>query len=718
MTLQSIEQRIAQSLNRPLLPDDQSLRRAVKTLSALTGGHGWVGDTATLSAALPHRFGALTGWDLLDALKTLRLPLAVAPLGADDAAQIPLPCLIIRKDDSYGLITDYHPDLGFKAVEDDRSRWIGADRKDSMVVKLQDADEQELYAQPRSAAETLAGLLPQIWPLFFASLLISLLGLATPFIVMTVYNTAIPAGSTGFLVALAAGLALAYLAELMIRRIRSAALVRLAAGLENRLGLSLLQKLVLLPVAVITRSDAFQQRARLRQFESMRDAMMGPLVQAALDLPFLILFATALFMISPTIGWVTLAFALLNAAGFVITGPLQRRYEAAASDARTNLRKITLETVNGQAAIRRAGTEDIWRQRLEDAAAQAQTTTLQAQRFSLCVRTILQAIMTIAGISAGFLASYQVMLGGLSLGGLVAVLILVWRFLAPVQTLSLAAEQALAIYANIKMINTVLQMPEEKHRSVSPLQSAPIIGHIQCEQVTFRYPQAHLPALAAVSFGLQPGETLIVTGKTMAGKTCLAEMLTGLHQPLGGRILIDGQDIRQIHVDDLRTAISFFQQETAVFYGTILQNLAFAAPLLTEQDAWQALQDAGIADRIAQLPDSIHTRLTQDTFQDLPMPLRKGICLAMTLIRKTPIYIFDQPTAGLDQAHAAILRDSIAARKTASAIILITHDPADMALGDRFMVLDRGRVLQNERGARGRDKALSLTQGRTRHHAA
>ena len=355
----NIEQRIAQRLNSPLIPDKASLRQAVRTLTGLTSGHGWVGSPRVLSAALPHRFKPLTGWDLLDAIQNLRLPIRVRTIADQDGTDLRLPCLLIRPDESYLLLTGFEKGNGFIAADGDM---LTADNyRTGTLVMLEDADRHNLIARPQTVGETLAGLLPHVWPLFFASLLISVLGLATPFIVMNVYNTAIPAESHGFLVALGLGLGMAYIAELVMRRIRSAALVRFAAGLESRLGLSLLQKLVMLPLSVIIKSDAFQQRARLRQFESMRDAMMGPLTQAALAVPFLILFGAGLFTISPAVGWVSLVFAGLNAASFAVIGPTQRRHSVAASEAQTTLRRLTLETVNFQRQIRRAGTEHIWR---------------------------------------------------------------------------------------------------------------------------------------------------------------------------------------------------------------------------------------------------------------------------------------------------------------------------------------------------------------------
>ncbi len=652
----------------------------------------------------------ILGWDLLEALHNMRLPVQTAEIPETDLEALSLPCLLLRADGAFGLITAHDPARGLMVThpQDGTETWIGASAGLGTLVLIGDADRNDLTESPQTTWELLSGLMPQLWPLFLASLLISLLGLTTPFLVMTIYNTAIPAGSLEFLAALSGGLALAYAAELMIRRVRSAAIVHVAAGLENRLGLRLLHKLVKLPLATALRSDALQQRARLRQFESMRDAMLGPLVQAVLDIPFLVLFAVALFAVSPSIGWMTLAFVGLNALGFVVIGPFQRRREVAAADAQTDVRKLVLQSVSAQRAIRQAGSQDIWQSRLEEVTMIARLAEADLQNFARTARTLLQSILTIAGLSAGLMAANQVMAGTLSLGALIAILILVWRIMAPVQSLSLVADQAISIWAATRTIDAVLRIPEEKHRGVTPSMSATVSGDIRFEQVTFRYPDAHFPALGGASFAARQGEIVILAGPMLSGKTTAIELLAGLQEPLAGRILINGEDIRQIPLDDLRAGMAVCMQEPSFLHGTIRQNLEIAMSLADEDACWAALDQAGIAGWVARLPDHIETLLSTDAVAAMPLSLKRGISLAMALIRPSPIYVLDQPTSGLDPAHAAHVRNEINWLRGKGTVILTTHDPEDLSLGDRFIVLERGRVISNEAGKRGLERARAL----------
>ncbi|GFE63782.1 peptidase domain-containing ABC transporter [Litoreibacter roseus] len=695
------------------LPPRVSAGDAIADLVYFTRAWGWSTSAPQMSDVLFHGRADFNGWDLLDAFQTLRLPIKTRPTTYSEIINAEFPCLIIRADDSYIIVDGEDPDLGLRVRTGDKTKpvWIGIPRDTLVHVALAHSDDAELKPPVRDLKSVLRLLLPQIWPLFLASLVINFLGLATPFFVMATYNAAIPSRSTDVLIALAAGLLLAYASELATRRIRSAAMVHLAAELENRLGLTLLNKLMAFPLSALTRSDAYQQRARLRQFEGIRDAMLGPLVQSSLDFPFLLVFGGIIFAIAPSVGWIAVSMGLFYLAGFALMSPILRHRETQASSAQTEYRKLVSEVVENQLTIRRLGTAALWEDRVLESHDKMLLATFAAQRLARITGFALQSIIVIAGISGGFQAARLTIEGDLTLGGLIAILVLVWRLLSPIQALSIALEQGISIISNLKMIGAVLALPEETYRDATPVITPPVQPPIQFEQVSMRFPDSVSPALAGVSVKIWEGEILMVSGKSMSGKTVLAEMLAGLHQQVGGRILVDGADIRQIPSNELRASVAFALQEPEVFYGTIAQNLQFARPLANLDQMWAALEEAGIKDYVTGLDDRLDTHLSRDAFLSLPDAIKQGLSLAMTFIRPGPIFIFDQPTTVLPEDHAASVREAIARRREDGAVIVISNDPADMQLGDRFVVLDRGRVTLNDKGQRGREKAHVLLWG-------
>lgn len=230
------------------------------------------------------------------------------------------------------------------------------------------------------------------------------------------------------------------------------------------------------------------------------------------------------------------------------------------------------------------------------------------------------------------------------------------------------------------------------------------------EQVVVRFPDAEAPALAGVGFRIDEGEIVALSGRAMAGKSVLAEAILGLHPLAGGRILCKGTDIRQIPVDDLRRTLSVAHQKPEFLYGTIAQNLGFATPGVGEDAIWRAIEEAGVADLVRGLPEGLGTRLTAETLAELPGQLLQGLSLSRAFLRPGPVFIFDQPTAGLEPSRAECVRRAIAARRNACAVLWITNTRKDLENADRFLVLDRGRLILSERGRTGRDKAEKLLQ--------
>ena len=561
---------------------------------------------------------------------------------------------------------------------------------------------------PGGGQDVMADFRQSLPGLLLASFAINASGFATPLFVIAVYDTAIPSTEAGVIASLVLGIATVFLFELLVRSIRGSAVVSLAARLEYRLGLTLLKKLMALPVSTLVRSDADQHLVRLRQFEAVREVMVGPIARFILDVPFAVLFAAMLFALAPSVGIVVVATAVAHLLVFALFAPVLQGAKRSASEAEGAYRADVAEVVSRRQAIRHLGLCEYRRTRLSDKFDLATGESLRSAFLATCAATVGQTILALGGIVAAVTAFRMAIAGQVTMGALIALIIVVWRFLLPLQTLLTSGVQIMATMANLRRSKELLSLPEEDYRGARPRTMQRPRGTIVFEQVVVRFPRAESPALAGVSFRAEPGEIVSISGRAMAGKTVLSETLAGIHAPVAGRVLVDGVDIRHMPVDDLRMAFAVAPQRPEFLYGTIAQNLELALPGVDRAAMRTVLRDLGIDDLLTASRKGLDAQIDAEWLADTPLALQQLLSVARALLRPGPVFVFDQPTAGLDAETARRVRDAVCRCKDRGIVLLITNDPRDLEIADRCMVMDQGRVLLNERRQTGLRKVLAI----------
>lgn len=675
--------------------------QAVALISFLLEAAGWDADEFRIRAALPHAKVLFDGFDLYATIQALRVPVIQENAAdAQNATEVALG-IIVSEDASFRLAGSYFgngaTDVHVKAGE--------------TRLLIQPAGFTGLTPETQNVGTLLATLRGQIWPLLLSSFAIHIVGLLTPIFVMLVYNRAIPAGSVNVIAALGIGLILAFGTEIIIRIIRNQIVLELSSGAEHYLSLALLKKLMIFPHDLLVGSSIDQQRARLKQFEGLREAIMGPLVQVGLDLPFIIIFGILLFFIAPPVGMVV-TFALFAQLAFMFGfAPLLRKQERNANNTAREMRQVCETIVNDRLYLRRTQAKGPWREKFYRTTSDALTSVTRLQFLVELSAHIAQFIILVAGATGGLLATHMAIEGSLSIGGFVAILVVIWRFLAPVQSIASAVGQATALRQSIVDMNAILAMPGEKYRGVEPRAATIVAPPVVVEQASIRFLGNADLTITGASLRLVPGKVTVLSGPNLAGKTVLAEAIAGLHSLVSGRVLFNGTDQRQIPVDDLRRRVAFAAQRPVFLYGTILQNFELALPGVEYEQVVAALEEAGVRREVDRLPEGLKTRLNNENMAELPHDLKQGLSIARALLQPGPVRIFDQPTEGLDLEHAEIVRRAIRNCRVDSAILLVSNTTADLELGDSFITLQHGRIIQSGQGPRGFEKARAFLDG-------
>ena len=216
-------------------------------------------------------------------------------------------------------------------------------------------------------------------------------------------------------------------------------------------------------------------------------------------------------------------------------------------------------------------------------------------------------------------------------------------------------------------------------------------GEVEMRGVGFHYPGSEEAVLREIDLAIAPGETIAVIGGTGSGKSTLLNLLPRLYDPTYGRVLLDGIDLREMDPDTLTAAVGIVPQTTALFTGTIANNLRFGKPDANDNDIWAALEVAQARDFIAKLPQGLETMIGPNG-TTLSGGQKQRLAIARLLLRRPVVYLFDDSFSALDQITYAKLRDALAERTMGATSIIVTQRVHTTRTADRVVVLDHGRL--------------------------
>ncbi len=250
--------------------------------------------------------------------------------------------------------------------------------------------------------------------------------------------------------------------------------------------------------------------------------------------------------------------------------------------------------------------------------------------------------------------------------------------------------------------------PPVRARRTAPAASTRGAGWLTFDQVTYRYPGAPSPVLRGVSLELSPGETVALVGATGSGKTTLLQLVPRLADVTSGRITLDGTDVRDLPLPELRRRVACAFEDPTLFSASVRENVAFGVQHATE-DAIRAALDAAQADFVADLPWGLDTRIGEQGMA-LSGGQRQRVALARAILARPQVLLLDDPLSALDVHTEARVTAALADVLTTSTALVVAHRPSTVLLADRVALLADGVV-----AAVGRHSELLATQPRYRH---
>ncbi|HUG57070.1 MAG TPA: ATP-binding cassette domain-containing protein, partial [Candidimonas sp.] len=235
----------------------------------------------------------------------------------------------------------------------------------------------------------------------------------------------------------------------------------------------------------------------------------------------------------------------------------------------------------------------------------------------------------------------------------------------------------------------------------------PIKGRVEFRNVSHRFPNASTDTLSDVSFTAEPGQTVALVGRSGSGKTTLVNMLPRFVYPGSGTVTIDGQDVKEVELRELRSHLSLVSQDVVLFEGTIADNVGYGALHdASHEEIRSALQAANLLEFVEGLPQGLDTPVGENASQ-LSGGQRQRLAIARALIKNAPILILDEATSALDNESERQVQASLEHLMVGRTTLVIAHRLSTVQKADRIVVLDAGKIVEQ-----GRHEELLEMNGR------
>ena len=539
------------------------------------------------------------------------------------------------------------------------------------------------------------GVMASSWRIYrdvlLASLLINIFAVANPLFVMNVYDRVVPNNALETLWVLALGILLVYGFDFVLKSLRSYFLE--VAGKKSDVLLSAFIMERVLGAKLSERSASVGAFAsQLREFETVRSFITSSTVTAFVDLPFALLFVLVIAYVGGPLVWVPLA-ALPIVLGYAlyIQRPLrfavEQTYEAGA-----HKNAALIESLSGIETIKTLGAEGRVQRQWENTTGHLAFWGQRTRLLSASATMVAGAVQQICSVFVVVLGVYLIAEKELTMGALIACVMLSQRVLAPmaqVAGLLVNYQQTLTAYRGLEQ---VVAKQQERDGERQFVQRPHLDGRIQFDRVSFSYPNEEVQSLDNISFTIEAGERVGIIGRIGSGKTTLQKLMLGLYQAQRGAVLVDGLDVKQIDPADLRRNIGYVPQDVTLFFGSVKDNIVYGAPHVEDEQVIHAADVAGVTEFVNAHPQGFG-RAVGERGEALSGGQRQSIAVARSLLNDPPIYIFDEPTTGMDNSSEERLKKKLTEQTEGKTLVLVTHKTGLLSLVDRVIVLDRGRLI-------------------------
>lgn len=689
------------------------------SLVLLTEHFGNPCSADALSAGLPLTGANLTPELLPQAASRAGLSAKLVRKGLNELPSMLLPCILMLKNKKALVLQELDiennkaivslPETGGEeqlSIEELESNFVGylflikqqyrGDR--NFDVHLDNSKEHWLWQKIKNTSSIYRDVI-------IASVMINIFALVSPLFVMNIYDKVVPNLAFESLWVLAIGAGIAYIFDLILKQLRGYLIDVAGKKIDIEVSSKLFAKVIGMPLE--KRSPSVGGMAKqLGEFDSIREFLSSATISALVDLPFAILFMFCIWLVAGDLVIFPIIASILIIS-YTLLNQSKLRKAIEESNKFSSLRHGHLiECLSALESIKANGAEGVVQSAWQQMVGHTSTWLLKSKVITNSVLNFANFIVQISVVAVVVLGVYRVSDNLISMGGIIAAVMLTGRAISPIAKLAGLMTRSNQTLSALKQLDTLMEQEGEFEDKAHLASRTKLSGNIHADNISFRYPSASADSLQPMSVNIKQGERVAIVGHNGSGKTTLAKLLLGLYQPSKGNIQFDGLNHQQIHPSDLRKNIGYLPQDIVLFHGTIRDNILFGTRQVTEYQLIRAVQLSGVS----AFTDHNSQGLDQQVGESgsaLSRGQRQSIVLARAILNSPQILLLDEPTASLDARAEKQFIASINATAKDRTMLLITHKMDLLKLVDRILVLDKGKLIIDG----PKDKVLAQLKG-------
>ncbi len=427
--------------------------------------------------------------------------------------------------------------------------------------------------------------------------------------------------------------------------------------------------------------------------QAVLDLITDGILRVLMDVTTILVILICLLVMNPHMTLVTLCFLPIYVWPFIRWNSRIREASHLARDARARLSGNVQEKVAGISVVKAFGQEAREQHLFEDLSSGVRDNSVNRARWSGKLNGAAQASIALCAAFVLYQGALFTMKPGMTRGQLMAFYVLVALLFPPLRRIARVSETYQNAIVSLERVNEFVRSTTRHQENSGPNTLQVAHGDVAFENVTFCYPEGH-PVLDDLTFRVNGGQVVALVGPNGAGKTTLVSLLPRFFEADAGRILIDGQDIRQVTLRSLRDRIGIVSQDTMLFSGTIRDNIAYGRPEATEEEVLEAA-------RVANALEFIHAhkrglgRKVGERGAKLSGGQRQRIAIARAVLLNPSILILDEATSNVDSESEALIREALTRLMEGRTTFVVAHRISTVQRADLILVLEKGRIVES-----------------------
>lgn len=403
---------------------------------------------------------------------------------------------------------------------------------------------------------------------------------------------------------------------------------------------------------------------------------------------------TVMFLISPTLTlYALIPMPFLTLSVFFMARMVHSRSDAIQHQY-SSLTSRVQEALSGIRVLKAYTREDAEAEAFDDESGRYRDRMLDLARIDSAWRPVFLLLVGLATIIVVWVGGYQVMAGAITIGNIAEYIIYVSLMTWPVASMGFVITMVQRASASMTRLNQIFDSePDIADHDQTLTEVQEIAGHISFERVTFRYETEATPAVQDISFEIPAGQTLAVVGRTGSGKTTLVELIPRILDPTEGRVLIDGNDVRNIPVDVIRSSIGYVPQEVFLFSDTVANNIAFGELDAPDDHVEEAAREAELLENIRDFPLGFETFVGERGIT-LSGGQKQRSSIARALIRRPSILILDDALSAVDTQTEQRILEHLRRHYGKRTVVIVSHRISAVQDADLILVLDEGKIVE------------------------